>query len=259
MPQRSSAIAESDLVCLTAPTGERLLVTATRAPTRIRDLGVVDLTPLVDLEWGRRITFGPRTYHALPPSTLDRIATLDRKAQIVLPKDTAHILLHADIHAGKHVLEAGAGSGALTLALAAAVAPTGHVTTVEIRQDFLDHAKNNLTRAGLAPHVTFHLGDISKHVPPGPYDACILDLPDPENAIPTLTPHLAGGAHLACYTPLVSQAENARRALTANGYLHPKTVEILERELIIGDRGSRPSHDMLAHTAYLTYARRALE
>lgn len=258
-PSRAVAsVRPGDLVILATRKGDRLLLRADPGTARVPGLGIVDPGALVGRPWGSTHAFGPKEFLLLPPSTLDLVATLDRKAQIVLPKDAAAILLACDLRAGKRVLEAGAGSGALTLTLAAAVAPTGRVTTVEIRQDFLDHAKANVTRAGLGPHVDFHLADVAVDPPPGPYDAVVLDLPDPERAIPTVTPHLAGGGHLCCYTPLVSQAEAARRALDANGYALTRTVEILERELIIGERGSRPSHDMLAHTAYLTFARRAL-
>lgn len=253
----TARVGQGDLVCLADAAGDRHLVRAEPGAAKIPGFGVLDLGVLVDLEWGTPIAFGSRAYHVLPPTVDDRVATIERKAQIVIPKDAARIVWHLGLGDGARVLEAGAGSGALTLALAHAVGASGTVTTVEIRQDFLRIAEANVRRAGHT-NVTFVLGDVTTAVPPGPYDACSLDLATPELAIPIVTPALAGGAPIAVYTPLVTQAEAARKALAENGYRWARTIEVLERELVVAERGSRPSHDALGHTAYLTFARRVL-
>ncbi len=250
-------VALNDRVLLLSPDGERFVVRVEGATKRVDGLGVVRLADLVGRPWGDRIRLGSQDYTMLHPVLADHLRALERKAQIVLPKDAARILLETGLHAGSRVAEGGVGSGALTLVLAHAVAPAGRVYAYEKRDDHLRIGRANLERAGLSDIVEWNLGDIINDLKTRDLDAFILDIPDPENAIPAAHASLRPGGVLAIYTPLVGQAENAVRAARSHGFLDIRTLELLERSWVLHDRGARPDFNMLGHTGFLTFARRA--
>lgn len=249
-----------DVVALVEESEEatRYLVRASDKPDaqRVKGIGVIDLGKLAGLPWGSRLAHGDKTFLVLPPGTVDLVRGISRKAQIVLPKDAARILLECDVRAGKCVVEAGVGSGALTIALARAVAPGGRVHTFELREDFLAWAKDNLARAGVLDHVDLQLGDVTKDIPVRGADAIVLDMPDPWNAVEHAKRALAPGGFFCAYSPLVSQVEATQVALGRAGFAEVRTIETIERAWVVGERGSRPSFDMLGHTGFLTFARR---
>lgn len=223
---------------------------------RVPGLGVVALRTLLGKPWGSPIQVGPTRYAALPPRLADHLKLLDRKAQIILPKDAARIVFEAGLRSGSRVAEAGVGSGALTLALAYFVGPAGRVYAYDVRQDHLDVGRRNVARAGLEDVVEFRLGDVTKEVVEHDLDAFVLDVPEPEAAVAAAQTHLRPGGVFAAYTPLVVQMERAALALRARGFVEVRSLETLERGWTVHDRGSRPDTNMLAHTGFLTFARR---
>jgi len=254
---RVSSIAPGELVALADDEGNRYLVRAQGGAQKVKGVGILAGEKLVGLAWGARLEHGRKTLRLLKPSISDLTAGLARKAQIVLPKDTARILFECDVRAGARVVEAGIGSGALTSALAWAVAPTGRVHTYELRQDFADWGRRNLEESGLAQHVDITVGDVSKGVKERDVDAFILDMPTPWEAVAAAKQALRGDGHFCAYTPLVSQAEQTQRALREAGFFEIRTMELIERPWVIADYGSRPQHEILAHTAFLTFARKS--
>jgi tRNA (adenine57-N1/adenine58-N1)-methyltransferase catalytic subunit len=249
-------IQDHDRVILVDGEGQRWLVRAGAAGVRIPGLGVLDGRRLVGQPWGCRIEQVGKVLTALPPSTPDLLATVRRKAQIVQPKDAARIVLECDVRAGSRVVEAGVGSAALTIALARAVLPGGKVTTYELREDFAAWGRDNLEAAGLAQAVEVKLGDVRGGIAEWEVDAVVLDVPDPWMAVPAAWEALRIGGALACYSPLVSQVEQTHEAARKQGFQDLRTLELLERAWVVGERGSRPSFDMLGHTGYLTFARK---
>lgn len=253
-----ATVGAHDLVALVDDEGKRILVKAAGSAEKIKGVGILAGERLVGLPWGGRFDHGSHTFRVVRPGIADVSAGLARKAQIVLPKDASRILYECDVHAGSRVVEAGIGSAALTSALAWAVAPTGRITTYELREDFAQWGRRNLELHGLSSLVEVKLGDVTHGIDEQDVDAVILDMPNPWDAVPHAHGALRGDGYFCAYTPNVSQVESTQNALVSHGFADVRTLEILERAWVVGARGSRPDHDMLGHTAFLTFARKTL-
>ena len=180
-----------------------------------------------------------------------------RGAQVVYPKDQALIVTYGDIAPGTQVLEAGAGSGALTAALLRAVGPTGSVTSYELRPEHAEVARSNVVqRFGTTPDSwTLCVGDVVEYE--GSCDRLVLDLLDPARAVAALTPRVRPGGHLVAYTPTVPPMSALREHLAADDrWGAAETFEALLRPWHVDGLAVRPDHRMVAHTAFLTVARR---
>jgi len=254
-------VASGDRVVLMDSDGRKIAVVVAPGARRVGGLGVLDPSPLVGAAFGSTATVGNRRFTVLRPSLLDLLETLERRAQIILPKDACHILLGCDISAGKTVVEGGAGSGAMTTALAWAVRPGGRVITCDVRPDSLRQARHNVERAGLAEVCSFREADVTAPggIPERDIDAVVLDIPEPWRALDGAWEALRPCGHLACYTPTANQAEQSVRALRGRRFIGVRTVEVLEREMAVVEKGIRPSFEMLGHSGYLTFARKVLE
>jgi tRNA (adenine57-N1/adenine58-N1)-methyltransferase catalytic subunit len=247
-----------DRLVLLEPSGARHLVTLDRDPVKIPSVGVVHVSTLRDAI-GRRWTIGTRSFLVLTPSLRDAVESVRRQAQIVTPKDAASLVWNCDLKAGDSVVEAGAGSGALTLALAQYVGPTGKVVTYDLRRDFLEVARENVIAAGLEGRVEFKVGDVRTQISERDMDAFVLDIPDPWAAVPTAVDALRPCGHFAAYSPNTEQVRNTVGALRAHSFAEVRTVEIIEREIEASESGTHPSFALLGHTGYLTFARAVLE
>jgi tRNA (adenine57-N1/adenine58-N1)-methyltransferase catalytic subunit len=248
---------EGDVVALKTRGAPAILLALARGPVRIGERGVIDLTTEIGRAPGGAVTWLGTTYHVLRPSLADLLGSLRRGAQIVTPKDAAQILWLAGLGPGSRVAEAGSGSGALTLALAHAVGPSGHVTSFDRRADFLEAARANVARSGLSDRVTFRERDV---VHDG-FDlaelaAVVLDLPDPWGALDAARTALAIGGYVVTYTPTYNQLERTVQGMRSTGFDEVRAMELLERGLHVGDGGTRPSFEMLGHTGFLASGRR---
>jgi tRNA (adenine57-N1/adenine58-N1)-methyltransferase catalytic subunit len=251
-------VGKKETVVLIDETYKRYFVDTTAKTDKIRGIGVFDPKILVDFEFGKQIEIGSKKFWVLRPSVMDKLIGLKRRAQIILPKDIAHILLYCSIQPGHNVLEAGVGSGSLTTALASIVAPTGKVTSYDIREDFIEHSMKNLKTSKLEKYVTIKEKDVTKGISEKNLDAIILDIPNPWDAVAHAYKSLKVGGYLCCYSPLVSQLEQTVNEMRKHNFIEIKTFENIQREMIIGERGTRPSFDMLGHTGYLSFARKIL-
>ncbi len=238
---------------------ENTYVLDTNAQTdHFKGIGVFSPKTLVGMNYGSHITIGTKEFHILPISLLDSLKSLKRKAQIILPKDAAHIIINCSITPGKTVLEAGIGSGALTTVLASLVAPTGHVISYDIRDDFIKHSLKNLKRTHLDSYVTTKEKDVTVGIDEQDLDAVILDIPNPWEAVTHAYNSLAVGGYFCAYSPLISQVEQTVFTLQEHPFIGLRTFETLERELVVKKHGTRPSFSMLGHSGYLTFARKIL-
>ncbi|MEE9592693.1 MAG: methyltransferase domain-containing protein [Thermoplasmata archaeon] len=219
----------------------------------VRDVGRVN-TDGLDRLVGRGIEVKGRTYAVLEPSVRDRIETIHRKAQIVGPKDAAYLVFHTDLQAGDTVVEGGAGSGALTIALAHTVAPSGRVVSYDVRPDFREVASTNVREAGYADVVDFRAADIAQGIEEAGVKAVVLDLPEPWAVVPAAKAALRPTGHFASYSPTMEQMRDTVRVLRDEGFVDVWSVELLERRMEVG-RGTRPAFRMLGHTGYTTFAR----
>ncbi|MGI9623200.1 MAG: tRNA (adenine-N1)-methyltransferase [Acidimicrobiales bacterium] len=199
---------------------------------------------------------GGGTYLVIRPTLADFVLKMPRGAQIIYPKDIGPIMLMADVFPGARVFESGIGSGALSTALLRSGAIVhGH----EIREDFAERAKQNVTtflgEEALARYsVTICDAYEGLHV--SAVDRAILDLPEPWQVVPHLTEALVPGGVVVAYTPSILQATRVRDALETGPYAMVSTTEVLNRGWHIDGHAVRPDHRMVAHTGFLTSARR---
>jgi tRNA (adenine57-N1/adenine58-N1)-methyltransferase len=195
---------------------------------------------------------------ALRPTFAELVVDRKRRAQPIYPKDLGAILVGADVVPGLRVLEGGAGTGALTVALLRAVGSRGRVYSYEIREDFLTAARDAVSEVmgELPDNLELKLGDVYEGVEERDLDRALLDLPEPWRAVPALMAVRPGGIVFA-HCPNVSQVQRFLDALReAGGFGLFETVEVLQRGWTVRGRSLRPSHRMVAHTGFLTFARR---
>ena len=196
----------------------------------------------------------------LRPTMADYVLKMPRGAQVVYPKDIGAILVHADIAPGSRVLEAGTGSGALTLALCRAVGPEGRVVSYESREDFHRRAAENLEAflGKLPPGLDLRLGDVREVASTGEtFDRAVLDLPEPWAVLPEVGGALRSGGILCAYLPTTNQTQAAVLALRDGGFTEVVTLEVLVRSWHVTERSVRPDHRMVGHTGFVTVGRKA--
>ena len=249
---------EPEVYVLIDERGNRHLVSSEGPMAQIPGLGVLSLEKLRGT-LGRKLTVGDRSVLVLPASRRDRMEGLERKAQVIGPKDAAAILFYADIGPGSVVVEAGAGSAWLTVALATAVGPRGRVISYEERPDFAAFAGENLRRSGLLARVDLRVADITSGIPERDVDAVVLDMPDPWTAVRAAWDALRIGGSISTFLPNTEQVRQAVEALRAAPFVEVRTLEVIERELEVRETGTKPSFAPLGHTGYITTGRKALD
>jgi tRNA (adenine57-N1/adenine58-N1)-methyltransferase len=254
-----SVVKQDDIVVLVDANLRKILVDTRWNTDKIRGVGVLDPKTLIGKDYGKKHQIGNKEFWVLPPSLQDKLQGLYRQAQIILPRDIAHILVNCSIEPGHTVLEAGIGSGSLTIALASAIAPTGKVISYDIREEFIEHAMKNLRQAGLTKYMTTKIKDVTKGIEETDLDAVILDIPNPWDAVAHAWNALKIGGYFCAYSPLISQVEQTVHAIEHQSFIECKTYENIQREMIVSTHGTRPSFDMLGHTGYLTFARKVLQ
>lgn len=201
---------------------------------------------------------GGSRFIALKPTLSEYILKMPRGAQIMYAKDIGVILTYADIHPGAKILEAGIGSGALTIALLRGVGEKGSVSSYEVREDFAEKAMENIRRylGGTTNHI-LRKKDIYDGIGDGPFDRIILDLPEPWRVIPHAVNNLNGGGIFLCFLPTIMQAVKVVDGLRESGsFTLIETIEALIRHWNIDGRSVRPEHRMVAHTGFISIARR---
>jgi tRNA (adenine57-N1/adenine58-N1)-methyltransferase len=199
---------------------------------------------------------------ALRPTLGDYVLKMPRGAQVLYPKDLALIPMWADVYPGARVFEAGTGSGALTMALLRAVGPRGLVVTYEMREDFSRTALQNIDRyMGPVPNLV----PLRKNAYEGiellndgvPFDRVVLDLPEPWQVIPHAANALRSGGIYASFVPTVPQVMQTTEALERTTvFAMVETFETLLRTWSVQGRSVRPDHRMVAHSGFITVARK---
>jgi tRNA (adenine57-N1/adenine58-N1)-methyltransferase len=205
---------------------------------------------------------GGKTMIALRPTFGEYVLKMPRGAQVLYPKDLALIPMWADIYPGARVFEAGTGSGALTMGLLRAVGPRGLVVTYEAREDFARTAMTNIERyMGAVPNLI----SLRKNAYEGidlledgvPFDRLVLDLPEPWQVVPHAARVLRSGGMYLSFVPTVPQVQQSVEALERTAVFGMiETFETLLRTWSIQGRSVRPDHRMVAHSGFLTVARK---
>jgi tRNA (adenine57-N1/adenine58-N1)-methyltransferase len=246
-------------VQLTDPKGRMHTITLAAGKSYHTHRGALDHDALIGLPEGSVVTSaGGTAYLALRPLLADYVLSMPRGAQVIYPKDAAQIVAMGDIFPGARVLEAGAGSGALTCSLLRAVGPGGEVHSYELRDDFAEIARRNVEAFFGGPHPAWQLrvGDVAD-CPGTGFDRIILDMLTPWEILDLVERALVPGGVFIGYvatTPQMSELVEALRE--RGGFTEPRAWESLVRDWHADGLAVRPDHRMIGHTAFLVSTRR---
>jgi tRNA (adenine57-N1/adenine58-N1)-methyltransferase len=257
------AFVVGDRVQLTDPKGRLHTVVLEPGKQFHTHRGAIEHDDLIGAPEGSVVHSTANTgYLAFRPLLADFVLSMPRGAQVIYPKDAAQIVGFGDVGPGMRVLEAGAGSGALTCSLLRAVGSGGAVTSYERREDFADVARANVGAFfGEDPaNWSLRLGDLAEHPAEEVVDRVVLDMLEPWAVLPTVAAALRPGGVLVGYVATVTQLSTYVEALRAQGvWTEPHAWESLLRPWHAVGLAVRPEHRMVAHTAFLVTARRLAE
>jgi tRNA (adenine57-N1/adenine58-N1)-methyltransferase len=252
-----------DRVQLTDPKGRRHTIVLTAGKTFHTHRGQFHHDDLIGAPEGTvvRNTAGV-DYVALRPLLSDYVLSMPRGAAVVYPKDAAQIVGYADLYPGARVLEAGVGSGALTMSLLRAIGDGGALTSVERREDFADIARANVESFFGGPHPawTLNVGDFDDHarrMPAGSVDRVILDMLAPWENLDAAAHVLAPGGVFLAYVATTTQLSRLAEDLKSTGdFTEPHAWETMVRTWHLEGLAVRPDHRMIGHTGFLLTTRR---
>ena len=264
--QRSGPFVVGDRVQLTDTKGRKYTVVLVEGAEFFTHHGAVRHDDLIGAPEGSIVTSTKDSHYlALRPLLTDYVLSMPRGAQVIYPKDAAQIVHEGDVFPGARVLEAGAGSGALTCSLLRAVGPEGRVFSYEIREDHAEHAERNVrTFYGEHPENwdlrVADLAETSVEALGGQVDRVVLDMLSPWECLPTVSDVLVPGVVLVAYVATTTQLSDVVEALRRQQcWTEPRAWESINRGWHVVGLAVRPEHRMQGHTAFLVTARRLAE
>ena len=201
-------------------------------------------------------------YQVMRPLLNDYLLSMPRGATIIYPKDSAVIIGYADIFPGAKVLEAGAGSGGLSISLLRAIGPSGQLTSYEARDEFLENAKGNVKNYFGELPTTWKLihGRVEEASFDGEFDRVIFDMLAPWDCLERAFQALVPGGVLCCYVATTTQLSKTAEAIKIRGdFSEPESFETLLRSWHHEGLAVRPMHSMNAHTGFLLFTRKLAE
>ena len=245
-------------VLLTAQKGKKWLVKVEECPFSCH-LGTIQMQEVAGKEEGDYLeTHKGAKLFLFRPTLEEYIFTMDRPTQIIYPKDLSAIVFYGDIRPGDTIVESGIGSGALALALLRAMHGSGRLISVEKRLRFAVQSRENIYKFfGLHPlnHQVI-IGDIQDFNLNTRADRVFLDLPEPWHCIGSIAELLRQGGLLINLSPNVGQVQLVFKELKAHGFANIRTFELLKRDWLVDDRRARPIDRMIAHTGFITVAKK---
>jgi tRNA (adenine57-N1/adenine58-N1)-methyltransferase len=264
---RTGLLREGDRVQLTDPKGKLHTITLTPGKVFHTHRGAIAHDDLLGRPEGTVVrSTADLEYLAQRPLLSDYVLSMPRGAAVVYPKDAGQIVHMGDVHPGAHVLEAGVGSGALTMSLLRAVGDDGRVHSVERRQDFADIARSNVEQFFGGPHPAWRLqvGDLvtaldaaEEGEDPVRVDRCVLDMLAPWECLPAVARSLRPGGVLVAYVATATQLSRTAEAAKAAGcWTEPAAWESMVRGWHLEGLAVRPQHRMVGHTGFLLTTRR---
>ena len=264
--QRSGPFVVGDRVQLTDTKGRKYTVVLVEGAEFFTHHGAVRHDDLIGAPEGSIVTSTKDSHYlALRPLLTDYVLSMPRGAQVIYPKDAAQIVHEGDVFPGARVLEAGAGSGALTCSLLRAVGSEGRVFSYEIREDHAEHAERNVrTFYGEHPENwdlrVADLAETSVEALGGQVDRVVLDMLAPWECLPTVSDVLVPGGVLVAYVATTTQLSDVVEALRRQQcWTEPRAWESINRGWHVVGLAVRPEHRMQGHTAFLVTARRLAE
>jgi len=253
----ASTAQDGDLAQLVGLTHKHFIITLKEGGDFQSHRGVIKHEELIGKPWGSQVfshTGAP--FYLLQPSLADLLNELPRTTQILYPKDIGYILIQMGVSEGQTVMEAGTGSGSMTIALASAVGPQGKVISYEQKQDTQNLARKNLERINLASRVDFKLRDIQDGFDETDADAFFLDVQNPYDYIPQVRATLKTGGFFGTLLPTFNQVEKVLYALKKNDFAFVEVCELMLRYYKTNPARLRPTDRMVAHTGFLVFGRK---
>ncbi len=249
---------EGTLVLLLSEKGKRFIVRLSPGKRFETQFGYIKHEDIMGKPFGSEVQshLGHR-FLLLEPSTFDLIQSIPRITQIIYPKDAGYIVLKLNLMPGKRVVEAGTGSGALTLVMARAVMPSGKVYSYEVRPEMLRFAQRTLEMAGVLDYVELKERDIAQGFDERDVDALFLDLRTPWEYLAQAREALKPGGFFGALVPTANQVISLLEGLENHGFADVEVEELLLRSYRAVHERLRPDDRMVAHTGYLIFARKA--
>jgi tRNA (adenine57-N1/adenine58-N1)-methyltransferase catalytic subunit len=257
--RRRGPLAPGDQVQLTDPKGRMHTITLEPGKQFHTHRGILEHDTLIGGPEGVVVTIGATQYLALRPLLSDFVLSMPRGAQVVYPKDAGQIVQMADIFPGAHVVEAGVGSGALSMSLLRAVGETGRLSSYERRADFAEIAQANVERFFGGPHPawTVTVGDLQEALHEIDVDRVVLDMLAPWETLDAVARALRPGGLVCCYVATTTQLSTTVEALRTHGcFTEPQSWESIVRGWHVEGLAVRPQHRMVGHTGFLCTSRR---
>jgi tRNA (adenine57-N1/adenine58-N1)-methyltransferase len=264
--RRRGLLRDGDQVQLTDPKGRMHTITLEAGRQFHTHKGILEHDTLIGGPEGVVVTIGTTAYLALRPLLSDYVLSMPRGAQVVYPKDAGQVVQMADVFPGAHVVEAGVGSGALSMSLLRAVGDAGRLSSYERREDFATIARANVDRFFGGPHPawTVTVGDLAQALPASAtdrdIDRVVLDMLAPWEVLDAVSAALRPGGLVCCYVATTTQLSSTVEALRTHGtFTEPQSWESLVRGWHVEGLAVRPEHRMVGHTGFLCTARRLAE
>ena len=252
-----------DQVQLTDPKGRMHTITLEAGKQFHTHKGILEHDALLGGPEGVVVTIGVTSYLALRPLLPDYVLSMPRGAQVVYPKDAGQIVQMADVFPGAHVVEAGVGSGALSMSLLRAVGEQGRLSSYERRPEFAEIAKANVERhfGGEHPAWSITIGDLAQALDESStdddVDRVVLDMLAPWECLDAVSRALRPGGLVCAYVATTTQLSATVEALRGHGtFTEPQSWESMVRGWHVEGLAVRPEHRMVGHTGFLTTARR---
>jgi tRNA (adenine57-N1/adenine58-N1)-methyltransferase len=245
-----------DLVLLLGKDGKRFIVRLTPGESLHTHRGFIKHDDMLGQPFGTQLTSQlGYPFYLLRPSIHDLIMNVRRESQIIYPKESGYVLLKMNILPGSRVIEAGTGSGAMTIALARGVMPSGRVYSYDRRQDMIDLATRNLSRVGVLDLVDLKCQGIAEGFDEKEVDALFMDVREPQLYVGRVKEALAPGSFFGALVPTTNQVSALLEELELRGFVDLEVSEMLLRHYKTVAARLRPEDRMVAHTGYLVFAR----
>ncbi len=247
---------EGDLVLLLTEDDKRYILEYTVGRRFAFHLGIIEFNE--NLNYGDiLITNKGYKVYVLEPSNAEIMINVKRRTNIIYPREAGYIITHTNLRAGSKVIETGTGSGAMTILLAKIVGNEGKVYTFERRKEHLERAIENIKKAKVDNRIEFYLLDPSiEGYPIRNVDCAIIDVPEPWTLVKAVYSALKNSGFWVSISPTIEQVIQTVEELKNYNFLDIKTIELLEREILVRKGKTRPKETMIGHIGYLTFARK---